>query len=176
MVTSYQALRILAVHELGFGGSITDINARNGQTTVIVVTPVMRCTDTTVFFGSDEEMSMLMEFFGCYATVVRARDLNRMSQEVLDALRGCNTLLLVNLSLILIGSSEVFSALTIWAGLETQEQVVMARDVVAVNTRSGHSGLNELIEVIEFVRELGVPFEEAGQEVGNFRQRNLVTV
>ena len=142
LVTPYRAIRSLAVNELGFGGSVTDINTRNGLTTVTVVTPVMHCTDTTVFSGTDEEMSMLMEFLGCYATVVRARNLDRMSQEVLDilfrtSLRRGSTLLVVNLGPILIGSSEVFSALVIWAGLTVIDQVLLAEAVVRVNSRGG---------------------------------------
>ena len=169
----YEALRTLAVNELGFGGSLTGIETGNGQTSVTVVTPIMHCIDTTVFSGSDKDLGLLIDFLSCYAAVFQTRDADRMSEAILAALNR-STLLLISLGPIIYGSSEVFAALVVWAGLETDEQVEMARSVVATGTRGGHSGLNELIEVIEFVRELGISFEEACHQVGRVPQVEVV--
>lgn len=161
----YEALRSLAVYELGYGGRLTNFILTDNQAEVTVRTNICNCVDTTVFSGTREEMEILLQFLGCYAAIVQIRDLDRMSQEVLDMLGNSNTLIITHLGPMLMGMSEIFSALVVWAELD-EDQVELAQDVVSHNTRSGRSGLVSLIEVIEFVRELGVSFEDACREVG----------
>ena len=162
----YGALRRLAVYELGYGGRVTSVRITGDQTIITISTNFLNCVETNIFSGSQHEMSILMGFLGCYIAVAKDRKIDVMSQFVLNAIGGSNVLITANLSSILIGQSEVFSALVLWAGLETEEQVSLARDLVSHNTRSEHSGLNEFIEAIEFINELGISFEEYCQQVG----------
>lgn len=164
----YAALRSLAVHELGYGGQLTSVDTVGNHASITVVTRVLNCVDTTTFSGTPEEMRILLEFCACYALVAQARDMNRLSQQVLDTLGvNSNTLLITNMGPMLIGNSEVLTALAIWVGVRTEEEMNLAREVVSRNNRrSMNSGLVCLIEIIEFVRELGCSFEEACQQIG----------
>lgn len=181
VVEIYRALQKLAIYELGYGGRITSVNTVAGNIVITVVTRIMNCIDTTVFSGTQEEMSLLLEFLGYYAEVEKVRDMGRLSQAVIDALGGrMPTLVLVNWGPILIGMSEMFSVLVAFAGLKTQEQVRLAREMVSFNTRTPgrdgyyQNGLVTLLEVIEYVRELGVSFEDACQQIGGVQLEAVV--
>lgn len=162
----YEALRRLAVYELGYGGRITSVRTANNQIIITITTNFLNCVETNILSGGQHEISILMEFLGCYIAVAKDRKIDVMSQSVLDALSGSDVLIPTDLDSILIGTSEVFSALVLWAGLETEDQVSEALNLVACNTRSGYSGLNEFIEAIEFIRELGISLEEYCQQIG----------
>jgi len=166
----YEALRSLAVFELGYGGQLTSVDITDFQASIAVVTRVLNCVDTTIFSGTREDMTVLLEFAACYAAVVASRDLNKLSQQVLDTLGvNYNTLLLVKFSPIIIGSREVLSALAILAGARTEKDISLAMEVLSANSQSMNSGLLKFIEVIEYVRELECSFEDACQQIGGIR-------
>lgn len=172
----YGALRRLAVYELGYGGRVTSFRTASDQTIITISTNFLKCVETNIFSGSQHEMNILVEFLSCYVAVAKSRNIDVMSQAVLDAIGNNNTLVMTNLKSILMGRSEVLSALVLLARLETEDQVELAVSVVSHNTRDGHSGLSALIEVIEFVRELDVSFEESCRQVGGVGHENLVLV
>lgn len=153
----YLALQSLAAYELGYGGQITEIKTAEDLVTVTVVTHVLNCRDTVKFAGSPEEMSVILEFLSCHLAVARSRYEN--AEGVIKALGGTNNLLIANLGPILVGNNSVLAALCLWAGLESEQQMMLAHQLSSVYNR-GAKGLCALIEVIQYIKELGYSFEE----------------
>lgn len=160
---SYEALRSLAVNQLGYGCRLNLVDITETNASINMVNRVVNCVDTTIFSGSPEAMTLLLEFIVYYNMVVGTR-------EVLSTLGVKRHAFFIPRSgVILNRNKKVVSALSMLAGLNTEKQIVLAEEVVSFNNRSMNCGLLKLIQVIERVRELGDSFEDACQQIGGVR-------
>jgi len=162
IVESYEALKVLAIHELGCGGDIISVSIGRGQVIIKIETRLNDNIDTVIFSGEVDDMEILMRFLAGYVAVSKITGLTASLPIILDE----NIIINSDLVVIIAGLDRVFSALIVLADLNSEDEVELAKSLVFHNNRILHSGLNELIEAIRYYFSSEVTFEEACQEIG----------
>ena len=142
--TVSRALMSFALYELGFGGTVTDVN----ETKITTVTHVMGCEDTTIFEGSPEDIRHFAELAYVHLKVIEQEDQSQMFAELLR-FSGGNPRVLTMGAELLVGQSRIVKTLV--AGIGTPETVARLLKLKK----------EDLMEVYSLVRVDGQDLETA---------------
>lgn len=149
-VSTSRALESLVLHELGFGGQVTEINA----TRLAISTPIMSYDDYTVFYGEAEEMRPLIEIAAVYLMACadgRTMDnvARYLTEEAPIGIRG-QALFLTRFGFMVLGTHRMQIALIAFCQV-TDEAVIDA---------ALRLSLRELLVITQFVIDGDCTFSE----------------
>lgn len=154
-----KALNTMVVHELGFGGFVTDLSL----TRVVVETDIFGGTkDTTIFEGSKEEMEFIVKVAAHHAALMSDEaSRNVLIEKAADFLGtlpkevGGLPLYIAMMTPFLLGGPSASVALLSAVGITDPEVVKTLMPI----------SLKDLMAAIELYRETGTPLPEIVREM-----------
>jgi hypothetical protein len=167
-VDKWQALKSLAIYELGFGGFVWGVS----PTKIVIKTHFLSDVDINTFTGPEDEMKLLVEFIACHLTLKKTID-GTTSKYLgfLDSHCPDHQGVIDGIVVLLDSFNTIGVALVMMFGdiADSQENI----DLLCRVSGKSNSGLEVLIDVLEFVRELGTPLEETCVELSVLKAKEV---
>lgn len=149
--TVKDALELLVVHEVGFGGCITVIEPRKVQ----VKTTVLNCLDTMTFEGAEDEMELLVEA-AALAVETQPQKHAKLWDSCIDQVM---TITKGNPLMVKLGSGQIIGATN--ARFLCWAMLLREPDQLPFFEKLSKLSVQDLLALVMLVRYDDVPLEDA---------------